>query len=190
MINCDHNYVSYSGEAMNDLQHIITGKIRLRLLMKFFLNPNNRVYLRGLANEFNVSTNTVRQELEKLSDSGVIVSEKEKRKRLFCANTDHPLFSSIRKMLLQHTGVETVFEEVIMKLGAIDSVYLTGPLARGVDSSIIDIVVVGTVERNFLNRLTLKAEKMIGKKLRIACYESDEWNQDLMKGIDYVKVLG
>lgn len=175
---------------MFDLQHIISGKIRLRLLMKFFLNPENQVYLRGLAREFEVSTNTVRQELEKLSESGVIKSTREKQKRFFMANIKHPLYNSIRQMLLHHTGVETVFEEVIRKLGKVDLVYLTGPLARGNDTSILDVILVGDVDRNFLNRLIVKAEAITGKKIRIARYTKEEWSPDHLEGIDHVKVLG
>lgn len=175
---------------MFELEHIISGKIRLRLLMKFFLNPENEVYLRGLASEFKVSTNTVRQELEKLSESGVIGSKKKKQKRLFKVNVNHPLYPSIRQMLLQYAGVETVFEQVIRKLGEIDRVYLTGGLARGIDTSIIDVVIIGDVDRDFLNRMIVKAEKMSGKKVRIALYTRDEWDPEHLNGIDHVKVLG
>lgn len=175
---------------MFDLQNIISGKIRLKLLMKLFLNPDNKVYLRGLASEFDVSTNTVRQELEKLSGSGVIRSEKKKQKRLFRVNREHPLYESIRQMLLRYTGVETLFEEVIRKLGTIDSVYLTGPLARGVDTSILDVVIIGNVDRDYLYRLILQAEKMTGKKLRIALYSIDEWDPKHLNGIDYLQVIG
>lgn len=158
--------------------------------MKFFLNPENKVYLRGLAREFDVSTNTVRQELEKLSESGVIRSEKEKQKRLFKANTRHPFYNTIRQMLLQHTGVETVFEEVIKKLGDVKVVYLTGPLARGTDTAIIDIILVGEIDRKFLNILIIKAESMTGKKIRMAIYSEGEWSPDYLEGIDHLKILG
>ena len=175
---------------MFDLTHIISGKIRLRLLMKFFLNPNNQVYLRGLAKEFDVSTNTVRQELEKLSDSGVIESSREKQKRLFKANVKHPLYGSIRQMLLQYTGIETIFEEVIHKIGDLNQVYLTGPLARGVDTTIVDLVVIGEVDKAYLHKLVSKAEEISGKKIRIAIYDESEWTMEHLNGMIYYKLLG
>ena len=42
------------------LETLITSKTRVKLLMKFFLNPGTRAYLRGLATEFDESTNSVR----------------------------------------------------------------------------------------------------------------------------------
>lgn len=158
--------------------------------MKFFLNPGNQVYLRGLAREFDVSTNTVRQELEKLSDSGVVTSELQQSKRLFRVNEQHPLFGSIRKLLLKHTGVDTLFEAVFERLGELSEVYLTGPLARGVDTPILDAIVVGQVDQEYLHFLVGRAEKLIGKKVRIAVYADEEWTPDLLKNMEHVKVLG
>ena len=49
------------------LDSLITSKTRLKLLMKFFMNPGTRAYLRELAKEFNESTNSIRIELNRLS---------------------------------------------------------------------------------------------------------------------------
>jgi len=54
------------------LETLVQGKIRLKLLTRLFLNPDSRVYLRGLEKEFGVSSNTVRYELNKLSDLQLI----------------------------------------------------------------------------------------------------------------------
>ena len=45
------------------IESLITSKTRTRLLLKFFLNPETRAHLRGLADEFGESTNGVRVEL-------------------------------------------------------------------------------------------------------------------------------
>jgi hypothetical protein len=49
------------------LEQLFTSKIRLKLLNWLFLNSNTRVFLRGLEREFDVSSNTVRLELAKLT---------------------------------------------------------------------------------------------------------------------------
>ena len=48
------------------------------MLIKFFVSAANNGYLNGLANEFNESTNSIRKELNNLSD--VKLSIKNKRK--------------------------------------------------------------------------------------------------------------
>ena len=54
------------------LDTLITSKTRVKLLMKFFLNPGTRAYLRELASEFDESTNSVRVELNRLSEAKII----------------------------------------------------------------------------------------------------------------------
>ena len=46
---------------------LISSKTRIKLLVRFFFNPRTQSYLRELAKEFNVSTNSVRKELNQLT---------------------------------------------------------------------------------------------------------------------------
>ena len=55
---------------------LISSKTRIKLLVRFFFNPSTRSYLRELANEFNVSTNSVREELNQLTSTNLLKSEK------------------------------------------------------------------------------------------------------------------
>ena len=57
------------------LDTLITSKTRVKLLMKFFMNPGTRAYLRELASEFGESTNSVRVELNRLSIAKIISAE-------------------------------------------------------------------------------------------------------------------
>ncbi|MFM7301395.1 MAG: ArsR family transcriptional regulator, partial [Crocinitomicaceae bacterium] len=57
------------------LDALITSKTRIRLLVKFFLNPTMKAYLRQLADEFGESTNAVRVELNRLTEAGILESE-------------------------------------------------------------------------------------------------------------------
>lgn len=61
----------------NLLSGIIASKTRIKLLMRFFFNPLARSYLRELAKEFSVSTNAVREELNQLTRTNLLKSEKK-----------------------------------------------------------------------------------------------------------------
>jgi len=54
------------------LDKIFTGKIRLQLLTKLLLNPGSTLNLRGLERDLGVRSNTLRLELNKLSDMQLI----------------------------------------------------------------------------------------------------------------------
>ena len=67
------------------LDTIITSKTRIKLLMKFFLNPGTKAYLRELAAEFGESTNSVRIELNRLTDAKLLKSTNFGRKIIYSA---------------------------------------------------------------------------------------------------------
>ncbi len=76
---------------MDMLTGVISSRTKVQILVKLFLNPGVRAYLRSLANEFNVSPNAVRTELGILSRHKVLVSERDGRNVLYRADTSHPL---------------------------------------------------------------------------------------------------
>ena len=78
------------------LDALITSKTRIKLLVKFFLNIENKSYLRGLESEFGESTNAIRVELNRLEDAGLLVS-KLKVIRKFIRQTGLTQFSMIFK---------------------------------------------------------------------------------------------
>ena len=98
------------------LDSIITSKTRVKLLLKFFLNPGTMSYLRGLAEEFGESTNSVRVELNRMSKAGLLESESQGRTKVYRANNGHPLFPEIHNIVRKYLGIDVV-EAAIDRLG-------------------------------------------------------------------------
>ena len=135
------------------IDSLITSKTRVKLLLKFFLNPENRSYLRELADEFGESTNSVRVELNRLTDAGLLESHDEGRTKLYKANTKHPLFSEIRAIVTKTLGIDQLVDQVIKRLGNVELAFITGDYANGIDSGLIDLVLVGEIDRAYLQSL-------------------------------------
>ena len=93
------------------LGSLITSKTRLRMLIKFFISAANNGYLNGLANEFNESTNSIRKELNNLSSAGYLLKTKENNRIIYNANTSHPMFEVLQKIVRQHLGLEDIVEK-------------------------------------------------------------------------------
>ena len=172
------------------IETLLQGKIRVKLLTKLLINPSNTVYLRGLEKEFSVSSNTVRSELNKLSEVKLIevVDNLETNQKQYKANAKHPLFANLRGIILKQVGIDALIEKVFNKLGDVEQVFVTNDWAEGKESPFIDLVVVGNVNRNSLNDLIVKAEKRIKKKIRVALYESgfDEFS---ISDVPHVRVV-
>lgn len=150
------------------LNSLITSQTRIRLLLKFFLNPQTKGYLRQLAKEFGESTNSIRVELNKLADAKMLSSSTEGRNKIYNANTSHPLFEEIRSIVLKSTGIDKVINDIINKLGPLKLAFIRGDYAIGKDSGLIDLVLVGeNLNRSELERVKTKTENLIDRKISV-----------------------
>jgi hypothetical protein len=173
------------------LDLLVSGKTRLKVLTKFFLAPEVRGHLRGLAEEFGESTNAIRLELNRFEQGGLLISGKEQNRKVFRANRNHPLFGDITSILRKHMGVDSLVEQLISRLGNVSSAYLLGNFAVGRDSDHLDLVLIGEeINVDYLDRLTAKAEKLINRKIHYTILTTDEEKSQITGRRDVWKIWG
>jgi predicted transcriptional regulator len=161
------------------LGELITSKTRLRLLIKFFVSQANRGYLNGLATEMGESTNAIRKELNHLHDAGYLQKEKSNNKIQYKANTKHPMFSVLQKVILKHLGLEDAVEIVLERMGDVEQIILIGDYAKGIDSGKIEIIIVGQdLNTSYVRNLEEKLEKLINRKVAFFLSASHRLNAD------------
>jgi|SRR5690606_19596837 len=149
------------------LDSLITSKTRLRLLVKFFINAANRGHMRGLAEEFNESTNSIRKELNNLSEAGYLEKQAEQNRVSYRANVRHPLFSALQNIVHKYLGLDTIVETVLSRMGEVEQVVLTGDYAEGRDSGLIEVTIVGpALNEEYLEQLGPKVEGVIGRRVQ------------------------
>jgi hypothetical protein len=156
------------------LDTLVSSKTKIKLLLKFFLNSSNTAYLRNLESEFGESTNAIRIELNRFEESGLLNSYSEKNKKIFKANTKHPLFPEINSIVRKYIGLDKIIDQVVSKLGEPEKVWLVGNFARGLDSNTIELKISGNVNKAYLNGLVKKVEQNIHRKLNIQLLTVDE----------------
>jgi len=148
------------------LGELITSKTRLRLLIKFFISQANKGYLNGLANEMGESTNAIRKELNHLQKAGYLKKLKVNNKIEYKANTNHPLFETLRKVVFKHLGLEDLVEKVLERMGNLDKIILIGDYAKGSDSGLIEVFLIGRdLNMEYISQLEDKIEDLIGRKV-------------------------
>ena len=129
---------------------LIASKTKIKLLMRLFFNPKTQSYLRELAKEFNVSTNSVREELNQLTKTKLLKSQREGRQVYYKANTEHPLFPELKSMVSKVMGIDQVIDGIVNRLGDLESAYLIDDYAEGKDTGIIDLLLVGNINHYHL----------------------------------------
>mgnify|MGYP001392842060 CR=1 FL=1 len=152
--------------TINMLDSLVTSKTRIKLLLKFFINPETRAYLRELSKEFGESTNSVRLELNRLTKANLLVSQHKGRTVMYNANTDHAFFRDIQKIARKYVGIDRIIKNLVMSLGKVKSAYVIGDYAKGMDSGIIDLLLIGEIDQKILQQLIGKTEKLINRKIR------------------------
>jgi hypothetical protein len=160
------------------IESLITSKTRVKLLLKFFLNSQTKSYLRSLESEFNESTNSIRVELNRLVNAGLLDAALEGNKKMFFANTHHPLFQDINNILKKFVGIDQIIEQITTQIGELEAAFLTGDFALGKDSRIIDMALIGqNLDRQYIDKLVEKAESLISRRIKYIILTSDEMNQ-------------
>jgi hypothetical protein len=160
---------------------LITSQTRIKLLKKFFLNSSTRAHLRGLESEFGESSNSIRIELNRFEKAGLLSSMRDGNKKIFQANSNHPLYNDIHSIVLKETGIDRVIEKVIHRIGNLVCIYLTGEFAHGKDSKVIDLILVGDcLDREYLAKKVIQAEELVGRKVNYLVLKPEEASDHLI----------
>lgn len=170
------------------LDSLITSKTRVKLLLKFFLNLDNKSYLRGLEGELGENSNAIRIELNRLTKAGLLETTSEGRQKFYQANKKHPLFPELNSVVKKYLGIDQLIESIIANLGHVELAFISGDYARGKDSGIIDLTIVGTINKDYLNKLVEKTESLIKRKIRPLVLSLEEY-QHLKDHLDAEKSL-
>jgi predicted nucleotidyltransferase len=156
---------------------LVTSTTRVKLLIRFFANPYSSAYLRRLAEEFNSSTNAIREELNRLSKTQLLTSFRKGREVHYQANPNHPLFNELLSIVQKVLGIDQVISHIINRLGDLEQAYLVGDYASGRDSGIIDLVLVGQIDQANLLDLVAKTEKYVKRKIRTLSLSLEEYDR-------------
>jgi hypothetical protein len=153
-----------------ELESLITSRTRIKMLLKFFSNSNSSAYLREMAEEFGESTNSIRHELNNLSKAGYLLASAQGRTIAYRANTNHLLYPQLKNLVHKYLGFDAILENVVNKvverLGEVHAACIVGDYAQGKDSGIIDLVLVGEIDQQYLQNCVSKSEVLIKRKIR------------------------
>ena len=155
------------------LTSLITSKTRLKLLLKFFSRPDAVGHLRGLAEEFGDSTNSVRVELQKLEEAGLLCSEPNGQKVQYRVNRTNPFYADLVALVSKYLGFDELIENLLDRVGDLQEAYLVGDYAAGVDSGTIELVLVGQPRTDVVDDLIPKVEQRIGRKITYTVQTSE-----------------
>lgn len=75
-------------------------------------------------------------------------------------------------------GIDSLIEEIMTGLGSVEHVYILDDYALGKDSGLIDLLIVGMVDRDKLEQLRQVAEQKINRTIRIISQDPDQFEEN------------
>ncbi|WP_339698803.1 winged helix-turn-helix domain-containing protein [Algoriphagus aquimarinus] len=155
------------------LESLVTSKTRIKLLLKFFSHANSG-YLRSLAKEFDESTNSVRVELNRLTEAGLLVSQEEGRTKVYKANEQHPFFTEIKNMVSKFLGLDDLMERIVRRMGDVEKAYIVGDYAKGIDSGTVHMILIGKeLDKEYLDFIREKTYEKVQRNVEVSILDKD-----------------
>ena len=114
----------------NNLEDIITSKVRIKILDLFFSNLTEMYHVRGIVREINEEINAVRRELERLEKAGILKKEPRGNRIYYFVRADYVGFGDLLSTVSKSTGLGGQICESRAKLGKISFVMFSGGFAR------------------------------------------------------------
>jgi hypothetical protein len=180
------------------IEQLFGSRTRARLLGLFLENSERAFFVRELARRIDAQLNSVRRELKNLVDVGIVLEvdgeiaesakpqvgvevgdsedgSKVDNKRFYQANQNFPIFEDLRgvmkkvAVLMNHT-----LTQELAKHGRLDLLVLTGSFTDA-HSVLTDILVVGELKEEGIQRSISEFEKEIGREVNYTYMPREEF---------------
>jgi hypothetical protein len=114
--------------------------------------------------------------LNRFEQAGLLTSHTEANRKVYAANTHHPLFPEINSLLRKNLGLDQLIDKVIERLGMVEEVYLTGDFACGKESKCIEMLLIGeNFNTSYLDELIAKSQDLIKRTIQYTLLNSGEF---------------
>ncbi len=167
------------------IEQLFGSKTRVKLLRLFYSNPNRSFYVREITRKIDEQINSVRRELSNLLSIGIIVSENTNNRLYYEVNQKFEYYKPLQEIFgggvkkpaakqAKTADSEATADAGLKSVGHIDLALYTGQFTRD-ESAGVDLLVVGDVNRNALQKYVDELETQEGKKLRYAVMKLPEF---------------
>jgi len=150
-----------------------------RVFRWLFGQPERGYHLNELRRLTGLGSASLQRELGKLTEAGLVRSEKVGNLRRFQANTESPVYAELAGLTRKTLGAQPLLQEALapMKL-KLELAFIYGSIAKGTDTakSDIDVMLVGhNLLLTDVLKLLLPAESQLGRKINPTLYTPAEY---------------
>lgn len=161
------------------VEQLFGSKTRVKLLQLFYGNPNRSFYVREITRKIDEQINSVRRELSNLLSIGIIVSDNTNNRLYYEVNQKYEFYDPLLAIFgagAKAVGKSSKRDEADewKALGKVDLVIYTGQFTRD-ERAGVDLLLVGNVNKNALDKFIADLEAKEGKELRYTVMDPNDF---------------
>jgi hypothetical protein len=183
------------------LERLFGSQTRVKILKLFLLHPDHTYYIRQVARDLELQVNSARRELDNLEKFGILGAgsapkqakeeektedKKEKKtektkpkkgqeKKYYYVNKNFVLYEEMRALLVKSQVLyREDFIESLKQLEGMQLIILTG-LFVNKPEDMIDLFLVGNVDKTKLKKIIDKLEEEMGRELNYTLMDYEEY---------------
>lgn len=163
------------------LAPILRSDVQGRLLARLLTEPDRAYNLTELVRWSGSSMPTVQREVGRAEEAGIVTTEKVGPTRLVRANAEHPLFNALRQVVLATYGPPVIVAREFEAIEGADAILLFGSWAArylsetGRAPNDIDVLVIGSPDRDEVDDAAERAEGVIGIPVQATVRSPSQW---------------
>lgn len=157
-----------------------------RVLGLLYGQPQTRFYTNEIMRRANMGRGTIRRELTRLVDAGILSTMRQGNQVYYQANPECPVYPELLGIVRKTFGVADIIREALRPLDEkIRLAFVYGSMAKGTDShtSDIDLMIIGEAlaYSDVMDRL-LPLEKELMRPVNPTVYSLEEFRSKLAAG--------
>src|SRR5690606_15159077 len=83
------------------------------------------------------------------------------------ANTSHPMYKLLQQVVHKYLCLDTIVETILERMGNVEHIELLGDYAKGVDSGLIEINIIGSaVNTEYTKSIIPKIEAIVNRNVQ------------------------
>jgi len=157
---------------------LLRSRTQAELLERLILHPDVSYTVADLARDLDVTGMSVRRELERMLDAGIIEREAVGRQGIYRASAASPLFQPLHELVEKSLGVEARLREQLEETPGVEAAAIFGSWARGrIDAeSDVDLLVVGDIDYGALLEKLMPLQSKIGRQISVVWMRPEEFH--------------
>jgi len=176
----------------DNLSTTLFGKTRRAVLSLLYTHADESFYLRQIARSAGAGLGAVQHELQSLHRVGIITRASSGRQVYYKANTQCPVFTELKALIIKTAGAGSVLKTALAPLAdRISVAFIYGSVAAGSEKreSDIDIMVIGKATFAEVVAALQNAQQTLGREINPSVYPAVEFKEKVAADHHFLKTV-